>query len=345
MELSVGRFLRFLVALFFIVVIGWLLYSLHQIITILIIAFLFAYMLDPIASFLEAKGLSRVLATTLIFVLIFLIIGLGSWLLIPGLFSELFALQNRISAEGAEDFIYTIEKFIKAKVTFIDLETLNLKQKVDDLLAGIADEMLSILGNVFSIISGMVIIPFIVFFLLKDGRKMKKVFISYIPNRYFEMTLNVLHKIDLQLGGYLRGQFTEAFVVGVLSVFALWLLEVQYFILIGVFAGLANMVPYVGPVAGAIPAIIVTIANGGDLSRILYIISAFAIVQLIDNVLLQPLVLSKSVNLHPLIIVLAVLIGGHFFGLLGMLLAVPASGIIKVTSSELYHGIKNFRLV
>jgi predicted PurR-regulated permease PerM len=78
MELSVGRFLRFLVALFFLAVIGWLLYSLHQIITILIIAFLFAYMLDPIASFLEAKGISRVLATTLIFVLIFLIIGLGS---------------------------------------------------------------------------------------------------------------------------------------------------------------------------------------------------------------------------------------------------------------------------
>ena len=345
MELTVGRFLRFLVALFFIFVIGWLLYSLHQIITILVIAFLLAYILEPIASFLEAKGLSRAFATTIIFILIFLILGLASWLIIPGLFNELFALQNRIAAKGSADFIHSIEKFINSNFAFIDLESLDLQQKVDELLVNFADQLLSIISNALSIISAIVIIPFIVFFLIKDGRTMKKSFISYVPNRYFEMTLNVLHKIDLQLGGYLRGQFIEAFVVGILSVIALWLLDVQYFILIGAFAGLANMIPYVGPVAGAVPAILVTIVNGGDSAKILYIIGAFAAVQLIDNVVLQPMVLSKSVNLHPLIIVLAVLIGGHFFGLLGMLLAVPASGIIKVTSNELYNGIKKFRLV
>lgn len=81
---------------------------------------------------------------------------------------------------------------------------------------------------------------------------MKKAFIHFIPNRYFEMTLNVLHKIDQQLGWYLRGQFTEALVVGVLSVIALWLLDVQYFTIIGIFAGLANLIPYIGPVAGII---------------------------------------------------------------------------------------------
>ena len=147
------------------------------------------------------------------------------------------------------------------------------------------------------------------------------------------------------MGWYLRGQFTDAFVVGLLSVMALWLLDVQYFIIIGIFAGLANMIPYVGPVAGAVPAIVITLINGKEPISVLYIIIAFAIVQLIDNIIIQPLVLSKSVNLHPLIIVFAVLIGGQFFGLLGMLLAVPAAGIIKVTSSELYHGIRKFNLV
>jgi predicted PurR-regulated permease PerM len=174
---------------------------------------------------------------------------------------------------------------------------------------------------------------------------MKKAFIHIIPNRYFEMVLNVIHKIDQQLGWYLRGQFTEASVVGILSVIALWLLDVQYFIMIGVFAGLANMIPYVGPVAGMVPAIIITIMNGGDPVKILYIVIAFSIVQLIDNIILQPMVLSKSVKLHPLIIVFVVLIGGQFFGVLGMLLAVPVAGIIKVTSSELYLGIRKFNLI
>ena len=222
---------------------------------------------------------------------------------------------------------------------------MDIPSKINELFTTLTDQLLSILGSIVTIIPIIVIVPFVVFFLLKDGRDMKKSFIYYVPNRYFEMTLNVIHKIDQQLGGYLRGQFIEAFVVGILSVFALWILDVQYFIVIGVFAGLANLIPYIGPVAGAIPAIVITLLNGGDSTMILYIIFAFAIVQIIDNVLLQPLVLSKSVNLHPLIIVFAVLIGGQFFGILGMLLAVPAAGMIKVTSRELYEGIRKFNII
>jgi predicted PurR-regulated permease PerM len=111
------------------------------------------------------------------------------------------------------------------------------------------------------------------------------------------------------------------------------------------FAGLANLIPYIGPVAGAIPAILITLVQGGDNMMIIKIIIAFSIVQFIDNFLVQPLVLSKTVNLHPLIIVFVVIIGGQFFGLLGMLLAVPVAGIIKVTSRELYIGIKKFHIL
>jgi putative permease len=238
-----------------------------------------------------------------------------------------------------------IEAFITTNLKYFDVKTLAIEEKVQNGISLLTDELLAILAGFISTISIVFIVPFVVFFLLKDGRKMKKTFIHLIPNRYFEMTLTVLHKIDQQLGWYLRGQFTEAFVVGFLSVLALWLLDVQYFIIIGVFAGLANMIPYVGPVAGAVPAIVVTLINGNEPFKLLYIIIAFAVVQLIDNILLQPMVLSKSVHLHPLIIVFAVLIGGQFFGILGMLLAVPAAGIIKVTSSELYQGIRNFRLL
>jgi len=345
MEYTVGRFLRLIVAILFLLVIGWLLFTLSNIIRIIIISFLIAYILDPLASYFEARGLSRNNATIIIFLTFFIVLAAVGAVVFPTLFNELSMMQNSISPEGTTVFISSIEEYIKANFNFINVESLNLSERINNFLSGITDQLLSILANVVSIISILVIIPFVVFFLLKDGRRMKKVFISYIPNRYFEMALNVIHKIDLQLGGYLRGQFTEAFIVGTLAVIALWILNVQYFIVIGVFAGLANMIPYVGPVAGAVPAIIVSLVNGGDATRILYIVIAFAIVQLIDNVVLQPLVLSKSVNLHPLIIVFAVLIGGQFFGILGMLLAVPAAGIIKVTSSELYNGIRKFNII
>jgi predicted PurR-regulated permease PerM len=345
MDITIGKFLRLIVAIIIIVLIGWLLYNLSTILTILIISALMAYILDPIASYLEAKGLSRSNATVVIFLVFFSTVALLGWALMPRFFAEILSLQNNLNLEDSESVRQMIKEFITKNFGFINLESINLDDKIRDAVSLLTDELLALLTNMLSLITYIVIIPFVVFFLLKDGRKMKKAFIYLIPNRYFEMVLNVIHKIDQQLGWYLRGQFTEAFVVGLLSVTALWLLDVQYFIIIGVFAGLANLIPYIGPVAGAVPAIIVTLVNGSSPIRLLYIVIAFTIVQIIDNVVLQPLVLSKSVNLHPLIIVFAVLIGGQFFGVLGMLLAVPAAGIMKVTSSELYEGIRKFKLI
>ena len=343
MDVTVGRFLRFVVIIFFLVIIGWLMYKLADLLTVVIVSFLIAYILDPVASFMEAKGLSRSNATAIIFLVFFLIIALNIWLVLPGIFSQLFVLQKQLSSGGTDNMILSLQDFIKNSVGAIDVESIDLKGKMEAFMAGASAEVMVILSNIGSIISAVAIIPFVVYFFLRDGRNMKKVFISYIPNRYFEITLNIMHKIDGQLGGYLRGQFTEATVVGLLGTIALLILNVKYSIIIGIFAGLANMIPYVGPVAGAVPAIIVTLVNGGSMTTIIYIVIAFAIVQFIDNMIVQPIVLSKSVDLHPLIIVFAVLIGGKFFGLLGLLLAVPVAGMIKVTSSEIYYGIKKFR--
>ncbi len=345
MELTIGRFLRLIVGLFIIFLAGWLVYTLSRIITVLIISALIAYILDPVASYLEARGLSRMTATVIIFLCFFIIVGLAFWFLSPVFFSEINNLQTEIGDGGNTDYVAAIESFIQEHVGFIDTRQLDLSTKLNDMFANLAEQLFAIAANLLSTLTFVVIVPFAVFFLLKDGRSMKKSFISFLPNRYFEMALNVLHKIDNQLGGYLRGQFTEAFVVGMLSVTALWILDVRYFTVIGLFAGLANLIPYIGPVAGAIPALLVTIIDGGGTTELLYILIAFAIVQLIDNIVLQPMVMSRSVNLHPLIIVFAVLIGGQFFGILGMLLAVPTAGILKVTSSELINGIRKFNLV
>lgn len=345
MDLTIGRFLRFIIVLIFLFAIGWFIYTLSNIVTILIISVLLAYILDPIASHLESKGLTRTLATILIFVLFFFFLFIIGWKIIPSLFSDLINIQKNLNPNTTQDLFIKLEHFFQENLSFINLNELNIQNEINEILANFTKQLIAVAADVVSIISTVVIIPFVTFFLLKDGRDMKKLLISYIPNRYFEMSLNVLHKMDIQLGGYLRGQFIEAFVVGTLAILALWILGVKYFILIGIFAGLANLIPYVGPVAGAVPAMVVAITNGADSSMIIYIVVAFVIIQLIDNIIMQPLVLSKSVNLHPLIIVLAILIGGKFFGILGMFLAVPSAGILKVTSSEIYNGIKKFNIV
>ena len=134
-------------------------------------------------------------------------------------------------------------------------------------------------------------------------------------------------------------------IIGLLSTIALWILDVPYYMLIGLFAGLANMIPYVGPMAGAVTAALVVLFSAGSSQQILLVVVAFLTVQLLDNVLVQPLVVAKSVDLHPLIIIFAVIIGGQFFGILGMLLAVPTAGIIKVLGSEFYSGARKYNIL
>jgi predicted PurR-regulated permease PerM len=196
-----------------------------------------------------------------------------------------------------------------------------------------------------SVVTTLIIIPFAVFFLLKDGPAMKTAFVSLIPNKYFEMSLNLIYKIDRQLGNFLRGQFFDASLVGLMAIFAMWMLDVRYYILVGIFAGLTNMIPYVGPFTGGVTAVFVVLMSGGSGHQVLLVVAAFLIIQLMDNVLIQPLIVSKSVNLHPLVIIFAVIIGGQFFGILGMLLAVPATGILKVFAIELYNSFQKYGMV
>jgi len=112
------------------------------------------------------------------------------------------------------------------------------------------------------------------------------------------------------------------------------LIGVKYFFMIGVFAGLANLIPYFGPLVGVILAVIVSILQTGSFSMAFYIIGVFIVIKIIDDVFLQPVVVAKSVHMSPLIVLLAVLIGGKLFGILGMLLAVPFTGFIKVVVHE-----------
>ena len=178
------------------------------------------------------------------------------------------------------------------------------------------------------------------FFFLKDGREMKKKLVSMVPNRYFEFTLDLLYKMDMQLGNYLRGQFVDAVAFGLMSIVALWILGVNYFVFLGVFAGLANLIPYVGPIAGVIPAAIVAVLGSGDLNSATPVIIAYFILKLLDDFVVAPTIVASSVEMHPVLVLIAIMIGGELFGILGMLLAVPVAGFFKVVLQE---GVSTYR--
>jgi putative permease len=311
------------------------LYSIADIVKLLIVASLLAYILDPVATKLESRGMSRLAATGIIFACVGLVVLEFCLFLVPVIVKQVELLQSPDSTEKIVATVRQIQVLLVDKFAFLGLGGIDLVGKMQNLkievTSGLTD---SIFAHAISLITDLVAIPFIIFFLLKDGREIKRQLLSVIPNRYFEFTLSLIHKMDLQLGYFLRGQFLDAMIFGILSTIAMAIIGVKNFIFIGAFAGMANLIPYVGPLAGAILATVVTIVNSGELNHVIYVLVAFAIVKIADDSIVQPVVVARSVDMHPLLVLLGVIVGGEFFGILGMLLAVPFMGFVKVVIKE-----------
>jgi len=316
-----------------------------------IIALLLSVLLSPLVNFLEHKGLGRGWAILIVMVLIFIIVGFSFSLLIPRIIGSAGSIITKLQSDVIVDSSLKIENFFEKNLNNAELGR-NVTAKLNEIGIRLLGSLGEFFKSVGSFLASIVIIPFITFFLIKDARRFKKAIISQVPNRYFELSLNILHKAGNQLGKYIQGQATDALIVGLLSILGLFIINlafhgpVPYFVLIGMFAGLANLIPYIGPFVGAIPALIIAILNNPpNLGLVLlWIVIVFIIIQIIDNSLISPLVVSKSVNMHPLTVVVAVIIGGNIAGVMGMLFAVPLTGILKVASSQVIWGIKNYEL-
>lgn len=320
-----------------------LLTAVSNIVKMVIISALLAYILDPLANFLESRGMSRTSATIAIFAGFFVFIGISYMAFLPLMSEQIQALQSGLSPEKAKLIISRLEDFLVTNLAFLGVKDLNLLSRLENGMARTGGWIFDHFLDTASVITSMILIPFIIFFLMRDGREFKKAFVSIMPNQYFEFTLYLLYKLNAQIGNYLRGQFIDATIIGVLSVGALWLIGVKYFFIIGTFAGLANLIPYFGPIAGATIAIIVSILQTGSFHMAFYVIIAFTLIKLFDDILIQPIVVARTVHMHPLVVLLSVLIGGKLFGILGMLLSVPIVGFMKVVAHESIHNYRRYR--
>lgn len=202
----------------------------------------------------------------------------------------------------------------------------------------------ALLGSVLSGITFVVIVPLVLFFFLAEGRAIKRAFIEMIPNKYFEMVLNLIYRIDQQLGGYVRGMVLSVVIISALSILGLWLIGLRDYIVVGTIAGVANVIPYLGPLIGIIAGTVSALLQYSTLgwATILPVIGVFLVIQLLDNVFVQPVVVARAVDLHPLVVIFVVLVGSQMFGAMGMLLAVPMTAVIKVAVQTIYEGLRSY---
>ena len=332
-------------------------YLIKGLLLFLLLPFLFAYLLNPFINAMERHGLSRGVGTLLVFLTISLILSTGILLLAKPVGTQVGALRS-----NSDIYEIKIDRWIKQVETKLGFTQENpLTEKTDTEKPATNTRMrwtkkaARILPGLFfgvigSLVSLLTIVPLITFFLLRDGRNIRRGIISLVPNKYFERMLILQHEISLQIGKYLRGELTRSIIVGTLITIGLWITGGPYPILLGVFAAITNVIPFIGPYIGAAPALIIVLFSGTGPEEASLFIDAGTVAlvyvtsQTLDMMLINPLVLGKSVQLHPLIIVLSLLVGVEFLGIIGMVLAVPFSSILKVVFVQLYQSQRRIDL-
>lgn len=312
----------------------------------LVISLILSLLLTPLIDAMENIGINRGAAVGIIFIFIGGLIVISLKFLIPGLNQEIQSLSKALENQDSQSLIDKLQITLTQRIPILKNPEIarEVSAKLHNLFTGLLSKSLNMIFAILSSFTLIITVPFITFFLLKDGYRIKKFIIQSVPNRYFEMSLNLLYKTNQQLGNYIRGQLLVSSIVGALSVVALYSLNVPYFFVIGIIAGLANMIPYFGPIVGALPAILVAVVENGSLGSVLGIIIAFAMIQLLDNVLISPVIVSRSVQIHPLLVIIVILIGSNVGGIFGMLVAVPTFAVAQVIAKEIIWSFKHYRL-
>lgn len=192
----------------------------------------------------------------------------------------------------------------------------------------------------------MVIVPLFTFFFLRDGRKIMRACVSLAPNRHFEMARDLTYLVSRQLSQFVRGRVLEALIVGLVITAGLSLTDIRYAPVLGIFAGVTNLIPYIGPIIGMIPGILIAFVDLGAGGQFWWIVILYILIAqvLIDNFILIPVLISRVSNLHPLLVFFAIIVGGKLYGIIGMIIGVPIVSVIKIAILEVRTYRRKFRL-
>lgn len=340
MDDKLTRALKAVTLIALILLLGWVtlafLIKISIVVVVLVGATFFAYLVYPAVVRLQRWRLPRWAAISVVYLFLALIIG--------GLFSFIgprIAHQSQLLAADFPSILASAKAaIVGANTSLLGAVPIEARQTavnvLDELVTAaqsaagdFAGHALKLALSVASIITGLVIVPLLAFYILLDLERLRDTVTGLFPARHRQQILLVLKDIDLVLGGFIRGQVVVACVVAVMVTMLLVILRIKYALLIGVFAGAVDIIPYVGAFAGAIPAVLVALFNIGPL-RALAVALGFIVIYELEGHVIAPTIVGHRVGLSPLFVIIAILIGAELGGIGGMFVAVPIAGIIRV---------------
>jgi len=317
---------------------GWLIYQLAPILTPFLISALLAYLGDPLVDRLEAWRLPRTLAVVVVFAGLLMMVAAIVVLLVPVISDQIRALADAVP--GYVEWINTdvipwVRRRLDIEVSTFDLDALKttLAQNIRE-AGSAAANVLSYITYSGAVLLGwllnLLLIPVVTFYLLRDWDLLVASIHGLVP-RHIEPSVSALaRESDDVLGAFMRGQLLVMLALATIYSIGLWLIGLEFALLIGLLAGLVSFVPYLGVIVGLALASIAVLFQTHDLVQLVWVIVVFSLGQLLEGVVLTPWLVGDRIGIHPVMVIFAVLAGGQLFGFFGVLLALPAAAVLAV---------------
>lgn len=306
----------------------------------LIIAGLFFYFLVGIVDYLEKRSGKRGISVAITLVSLVLIITVVFSLVGPLLIEQVTSLINAMPgfARELQTQIFAVRdslmqndflsRFVNENDDMFTNFTNNLTTSLGNIFGNVASSLGQFVGFITSAVITIVVIPFMLIYMLLDGKRLPDSIVKLLPSSYEKETRKILYDMHTTVKNYVHAQLLVAFFVGITSLIGLWIVGVDYAILLALFMMVTNIIPYVGPFLGAAPAVVVAFIQ--DPIMAVWVILVILIVQQIESNVISPLIQGKSLQVHPLTIIIVLLVAGNLAGIIGMLIAVPFYAVAKV---------------
>ena len=299
------------------------------------LAMVFAYLLSPVVAWADTLAIRRSVAVGALFAISISVL-LGAGLLVgPRMVKEASALVERlptlaIQIDTALDG--ALAELVDAAPVFRRVLPEGrgwVHRLVLDRPPGDPSDFFEHVGHLFLL---AILVPFFAFFLLRDMPRLITAAMNRLPPKHVETSVAVWRELNGVIGRYIRGVVLDGLVVGALAALGLWALRIPYPLLLGAFAGIANVVPFFGPlVSAAAAAGVVLLTPGQGLGGVVRVLVLFLFIKVLDDTVIQPLTIGRSVHLHPALLLGSVVVGNHALGVLGMIIAVPVATVLQET--------------
>lgn len=312
-----------------------------------IISGLLYYLLNPIVDFLERHRVKRIIAISIVFTLIALLILWGLAVAIPAIQRQVLSFMQNLP-DYLEKANGTIDDFLDNKVSpeikpQLDEWTSQLSQNITSWASSFSARAVNWVSNLITVASqviiALIIMPFIVFYLLRDGKNLKGQIIRFLPTKIRKSADKVLSDVNTQLANYVRGQITVAIIVALMFILLLKIIGLRYAVTLGVTAGFLNLIPYLGSFLAMLPALVLGLVAGPEM--FVKVVIVFIVEQTIEGRFVSPLVLGSQLNIHPITILFVLITSGSMFGIWGVFLGIPVYASAKVVISALFEWYKD----